>query len=97
MNIPMSWLKAYVDVTAPIHDFVEDITLTGSKVESVTTMCGDLKNIVTGHIKAIEKHPDADKLVVCQIDVGSGKDLTIVTGAKNVKVGDCRWQRNSYR
>lgn len=88
MNIPMSWLKAYVDVTAPIHDFVEDITLTGSKVESVTTMCGDLKNIVTGHIKAIEKHPNADKLVVCQIDVGSGKDLTIVTGAKNVKVGD---------
>ncbi len=88
MNVPMSWLKEYAAVTASIKEFVEDITLSGSKVEGVETMGGELKNIVTGYIKAIEKHPDADKLVICTIDIGSGKDLTIVTGAPNVKVGD---------
>ncbi len=88
MNVPMSWLKEYAAVTAPVKEFIEDITLTGSKVEGVETMCGELKNIVTGQIKAIEKHPDADKLVVCQIDIGQERLLTIVTGAPNVKEGD---------
>ncbi|MBM6828100.1 phenylalanine--tRNA ligase subunit beta [Anaerotignum lactatifermentans] len=88
MDVPMSWLKEYAKVTAPIGEFIEDITMTGSKVEGVTYMGGELKNIVTGRITSIEKHPDADKLVVCKIDVGSGKELTIVTGAPNVKEGD---------
>lgn len=88
MDVPMSWLKEYAKVTAPIGEFVEDITMTGSKVEGVTVMGGELKNIVTGRINSIVKHPDADKLVVCKIDVGSGKELTIVTGAPNVKEGD---------
>lgn len=88
MDVPMSWLKEYAKVTAPVKDFIEDITMTGSKVEGVTYMGGELKNIVTGRINTIEKHPDADKLVVCKIDVGSGKELTIVTGAPNVKEGD---------
>ena len=88
MDVPMSWMKEYVPVTAGIKDFVEDITLTGSKVEGYTTVAGEIKNVVTGHIKAIEKHPHADKLVVCTIDAGQGRDLTIVTGAPNVKVGD---------
>lgn len=88
MDVPMSWLKEYAKVTAPIGEFVEDITMTGSKVEGVTVMGGELKNIVTGRINSIAKHPDADKLVVCKIDIGSGKELTIVTGAPNVKEGD---------
>lgn len=88
MDIPMSWLKEYTPVTADLKDFVEDITLTGSKVEGYTSVAGSIKNIVTGYIKAIEKHPDADKLVVCTIDAGQGKDLTIVTGATNVRVGN---------
>ena len=88
MDVPMSWLKEYAAVTAPLKDFMEDMTMSGSKVEGATSMAGELKNIVTGHIKAIEKHPHADKLVVCTIDVGTGKDLTIVTGAPNVRVGD---------
>ena len=88
MDVPMSWMKEYVDVTTDIKDFVEDITLTGSKVEGYTEIAGELKNIVTGYIKAIEKHPDADKLVICTVDVGAGEDLTIVTGAPNVKAGD---------
>lgn len=57
-------------------------------MEGYTSVAGEIKNVVTGYIKAIEKHPHADKLVVCTIDAAQGKDLTIVTGAPNVKVGD---------
>lgn len=57
MDVPMSWLKEYAAVTAPLKDFMEDMTMSGSKVEGATSMAGELKNIVTGHIKAIEKHP----------------------------------------
>ncbi len=88
MDVPMSWMKEYAPVTTDIKDFIEDITLSGSKVEGYTTVAGEIKNVVTGLIKGIEKHPDAEKLVICKIDVGQGRDLTIVTGAPNVKVGD---------
>lgn len=88
MDVPMSWLKEYAPVTADLKDFMEDMTMSGSKVEGCTTMAGEIKNVVTGHIKKIEKHPHADKLVICTIEVGGGKELTIVTGAPNVKEGD---------
>ena len=88
MDVPMSWMKEYAPVTADIKDFIEDITLSGSKVEGYTTVAGEIKNVVTGYIKEIVKHPHADKLVICTIDAGQGKDLTIVTGAPNVKEGD---------
>ena len=88
MDVPMSWMKEYAPVTTDIKDFIEDITLSGSKVEGYTTVAGEIKNVVTGLIKGIEKHPDAEKLVICKIDAGQGRDLTIVTGAPNVKVGD---------
>ncbi|WP_317854124.1 phenylalanine--tRNA ligase subunit beta [Chakrabartyella piscis] len=88
MDVPMSWLKEYADVNVGIKDFVEDITLSGSKVEGYTVMAGEIKNVVTGYIKEIVKHPDAEKLVICTIDAGQGADLTIVTGAPNVNVGD---------
>ena len=58
MDIPMSWLKEYTDVKTDIKQFIEDITLTGSKVEGYTTMGGEIENVVTGQIKKIEKHPD---------------------------------------
>ena len=86
MDVPMSWMKEYAPVTADIKDFIEDITLSGSKVEGYTTVAGEIKNVVTGYIKEIVKHPDADKLVICTIDAGQGRDLTIVTGAPNVRV-----------
>lgn len=88
MDVPMSWMKEYAPVTADIKDFIEDITLSGSKVEGYTTVAGEIKNVVTGYIKEIVKHPDADKLVICTIDAGQGRNLTIVTGAPNVRVGD---------
>jgi len=87
MDISMTWLRDYVDVKANIKDFVEDITLSGSKVESYTIFSGDIKNVVVGKVLSIEKHPNADKLVITKIDTGSGEPLQIVTGATNLYEG----------
>lgn len=64
------------------------MTLSGSKVEGYKKLDADLDKIVVGQIKKIEKHPDADKLIICQVDIGTGEDLQIVTGAPNVSEGD---------
>ena len=88
MNTTMSWIRAYVpdlDVTA--QEYTDAMTLTGTKVEGFTRLDADLSGIVIGQIKSIEPHPDADKLIVCQVDVGT-KTIQIVTGAPNVHVGD---------
>ena len=87
MNLPISWLKEYVDIDCDIKDFIEDITLTGSKVEAVTNMGDSIEKVVVGKVLSIEKHPDADKLVVCMVDVGEGEPVQIVTGAKNLYPG----------
>ncbi len=87
MNLPISWLKEYVDITCKTDDFIEDITLTGSKVESVTNAGDSIEKVVVGKVLSIEKHPDADKLVVCQIDVGQNEPIQIVTGATNLFEG----------
>lgn len=88
MNTPISWIKAYVpELDVDVQEFVDKMTLSGSHVEGYEKKDKNLENIVVGKIESMEKHPDADKLVVCQVDVGTEK-LQIVTGAKNVKVGD---------
>lgn len=88
MNTPISWIKAYVpDLNVDVQEFVDKMTLSGSHVEGYEKKDKNLKNIVVGKIESMEKHPDADKLVVCQVNVGAEK-LQIVTGAKNVKEGD---------
>jgi len=89
MNTSLSWLKAYVpdlDVTA--QEFTDAMTLSGSKVEGFEKMDADLENIVVGQIEKIERHPDADKLIVCQVNIGKEAPIQIVTGAPNVKEGD---------
>lgn len=89
MNTPLSWIKAYVpelDVTA--QEYTDAMTLSGSKVEGYVELDKDLEKIVVGKILKIEKHPDADKLIICQVDVGSGEPIQIVTGAPNVSEGD---------
>ncbi len=88
MNTSLSWIKAYVpdlDVTA--QEYTDAMTLSGSKVESYEQLDADLDKIVIGQIEKIEKHPDADKLVICQVNVGTGENIQIVTGAPNVKEG----------
>lgn len=88
MNTSLSWIKMYVpdlDVTA--QEYTDAMTLSGTKVEGYEVLDADLDRIVIGQIKTIEKHPDADKLIVCQVDVGT-ETVQIVTGAPNVKEGD---------
>lgn len=87
MNTALSWIKAYVpdlDVTA--QEYTDAMTLTGTKVEGYECLDKNLEHIVVGQIVQIDRHPDADKLVVCQVDLG-GSVTQIVTGAPNVKVG----------
>lgn len=89
MNTSLSWIKAYVpdlDVTA--QEYADAMTLSGSKVEGFEALDADLEKIVIGQIEKIEKHPDADKLIICQVNVGTGELVQIVTGAPNVKEGD---------
>lgn len=88
MNTSLSWIKAYVpdlDVTA--QEYTDAMTLSGSKVEGYEVLDADLEKIVIGQIEKIEKHPDADKLIICQVNVGN-EVVQIVTGAPNVKEGD---------
>lgn len=88
MNTSMSWIKMYVpdlDVTA--QEYTDAMTLSGTKVEGYEKLDADLDKIVIGQIMKIERHPDADKLIVCQVDIGT-ETVQIVTGAPNVKEGD---------
>ena len=89
MNSSLSWIKAYVpglDVTA--QEYTDAMTLSGTKVEGYECLDADLSDIVIGQIEKIEKHPDADKLIICQVNVGAEAPIQIVTGAPNVKEGD---------
>ena len=70
------------------QEYTDAMTLTGTKVEGYECLDKNLEKIVVGQIKSIEKHPDADKLIICQVDIGEQEPIQIVTGAPNVKVGD---------
>lgn len=88
MNTSLSWIKKYVpdlDVTA--QEYTDAMTLSGTKVEGFEVLDADLEKIVIGQIEKIERHPDADKLIICQVNVGQ-ETIQIVTGAPNVKEGD---------
>lgn len=88
MNTSLSWIKAYVpDLNVTAQEYTDAMTLSGTKVEGYVELDKDLENIVIGQIEKIEKHPDADKLIVCQVNVGP-ETVQIVTGAPNVKEGD---------
>ncbi len=87
MKVGIEWLKEYSDIDVSMKDLSEILTMTGSKVEGYETKGEDIKNVVVGKILEIEKHPDADKLVVTKVDV-KDEILQIVTGANNIKVGD---------
>ena len=87
MNTSLSWIKAYVpDLKVTEQEYTDAMTLSGTKVEGYEKMDADLDKIVVGQIEKIERHPDADKLVVCQVNIGSEK-IQIVTGAPNVEEG----------
>ncbi len=88
MNTALSWIKAYVpDLSCTDQEYCDAMTLSGTKVEGFERTDKNLDKIVIGQIDKIEKHPDADKLIVCQVNVGT-EVVQIVTGAPNVKEGD---------
>ncbi len=87
MRTSLNWIKDLVPgLNCSPKEYMDRMTLSGSKVEFYEDFSKNLKNIVVGQIKEIEKHPDADKLSICKVDIGN-KVLQIVTGAKNIKVG----------
>lgn len=89
MKTSLKWIKSLVpglDITP--KEYADAMILSGSKVECYTQMDADLDKIIIGQIQKIERHPDADKLIVCQVDIGNGETTQIVTGAPNVKEGD---------
>lgn len=88
MNLSMKWLSEFTPADMPVKAFADAMTMSGSKVEGFEAEGAKIENIVVGKILSIEKHPDADKLVVCQVDVGEDAPLQIVTGATNLKQGD---------
>lgn len=88
MNTSLKWIKDLVSgLEASPQEYMDAMTLSGTKVEGYEAFDKDLNKIVVGQILKIEKHPNADKLVVCQVDTGAGEPVQIVTGAPNVKEG----------
>ena len=87
MKVSKEWLQEYSDIDVNNKELFEMLTMTGSKVEAIETKGDNIKNVVVGKILEIEKHPNADKLVVTKVNVGN-EIIQIVTGAKNIKVGD---------
>ena len=90
MDTSLSWIKAYVpDLDCTAQEYTDAMTLSGTKVEGFTEFDKNLDKIIVGKINKIEKHPDADKLVICQVQINEeGEEVQIVTGAANVKEGD---------
>ena len=87
MKTSIEWLQDYTDINVDVKTLADRLTMTGSKVETIEQKGNDIKNVVVGKILKINKHPDADKLIVTSVDVGT-ETLQIVTGADNVKEGD---------
>ena len=87
MKVTIDWLKDFVDIDIPARELADKLVSVGFEVEEIVDPRENIKNVVLGKILSIVKHPDADKLVVCQIDVG-GEILQIVTGANNIAEGD---------
>ncbi len=87
MKLPWSWIQEFVDLSDVTPEaYAHALTMTGSMVEGIENAGNEIKNVVVGKIEKIERHPDADKLVVCQVNVGA-ETIQIVTGAPNVKEG----------
>lgn len=88
MNTPLSWIRAYVpELICEDREYRDAMTLSGTKVEGFERLDKNLEKIVVGHIEKIERHPDADKLIICQVNIGT-ETIQIVTGAPNLKEGD---------
>ena len=87
MNVTLNWLKNYIDFELSASELADRLTMLGIEVESVKQLGAELEGVVVGSVGSIKPHPNADKLVLCQVDVGETEDLQIVCGAPNVREG----------
>ena len=89
MKLNRKWLnEEFVDLSGvPDREFVETMTIAGQKVETYERLDAELRNVVVGRVVSITRHTNSDHMWVCQIDVGAGEPVQIVTGAQNVHEG----------
>ena len=87
MNVTLNWLKNYIDFEFSANELADRLTMLGIEVESVKQPGSGLEGVVVGSVNAIKPHPNADKLVLCQVDIGETEELQIVCGAPNVREG----------
>ena len=85
MNVTLNWLKTYIDFEFSPSELADRLTMLGIEVESVKQLGAELEGVVVGRVTAIRPHPNADKLVLCQVDIGETEELQIVCGAPNVR------------
>ena len=87
MKFSEAWLREWVNPAVTTEQLVEQLTMAGLEVDSVTPVAPNLSGIVVGEVQSVEKHPDADKLTVCGVNIGTKESLQIVCGASNVRAG----------
>lgn len=87
MKVPLNWLREYVDITLPPSELANRLTMAGTEVKGIQTIGGSWGNIVIGQIVAINPHPNADRLSLTTIDLGTERQ-TVVCGAPNLRLGD---------
>ena len=88
MKLPYKWIQEYVDIYVEPKLYAHAMTMSGSKVEGYCSLGEEIEGVVLGQIVAIDQHPNADKLVVCTVNVGAAENIVICTGATNLKTGD---------
>ncbi|RKZ69086.1 MAG: phenylalanine--tRNA ligase subunit beta [Gammaproteobacteria bacterium] len=87
MHISEQWLREWVDVDCDTQQLTEQLTMAGLEVEGIEPAAAEFSGVITAKVESVEKHPDADKLKICQVATGTGKSLKIVCGAANVRAG----------
>ncbi|HOB37146.1 MAG TPA: phenylalanine--tRNA ligase subunit beta [Candidatus Avimonas sp.] len=87
MKVSLNWLRRYVDIPVSVEELCDKMLQAGFEVESVEDLSKSMENVVVGRIERMEKHPNADRLQVCRVDVGAGEPVQVVTGAGNVFEG----------
>ena len=86
MKVPLSWLRGYVDIAVPVEELAHRLTMAGTEVAAIETVGGGWQDCYVGHVLKVERHPNADRLTLCTVDVGD-EQLQVVCGAPNVAPG----------
>jgi phenylalanyl-tRNA synthetase beta chain len=88
MRVPLSWLREYVSFELSPEQLAEELTMRGMEVSRIEVTGADWSGVVVGRLLAVERHPNADKLLLTSVDIGDGEPLQIVCGADNISAGD---------